>query len=378
MNNPVVSVARCGDYDPAQVERSIRRVMECLGGMGRFVKPGMRVYIKPNALGKNRPEEYVTTHPEVVAATAKLAFEAGATEVMIGDCPGGGGAEERVEDVYQVCGYAEVASRVGAKLIVNKTRAVREVPGGVSAKSFDLVEEMVSADLLINISKAKTHQLCSFTGAVKNLYGTIYGRDKRKYHAIYPMPPAFNHFLIDIAETVKPGLNIMDAVVGIEGPGPAAGYPRKLGALLASASPYALDAVAVDLIGWQQSDVMLLELARKRGLLPEHLEDVKVVGDPVEELRLKRPFRKPTMTAQATLRFARMLPGPLREATQARPKLISEKCVGCAECAAACPPHAIVMRDKKPAIDYGKCIKCFCCHELCPEKALEVKKGFFR
>ncbi len=378
MSNPVVSVARCGDYDPAQVEQSIRQVMKGLGGMSSFVKPGMRVYIKPNALGKNRPEEYVTTHPEVVAATAKLAFEAGASEVMIGDCPGGGGMEERVEDVYQVCGYTEVANRVGAKLIVNKTRAVREVPGGVSAKSFDLVEEMVSADLLINISKAKTHQLCSFTGAVKNLYGTIYGRDKRKYHAIYPMPPAFNHFLIDIAETVKPGLNIMDAIIGIEGPGPAAGYPRKLGALLASASPYALDAVAVDLIGWPQTDVMLLELARKRGLLPDRLEDVEVVGSSVGELRLKRPFRKPTITAQATLRFARILPGPLREAVQARPRLIPEKCVGCAECAAACPPHAILMRDKKPVIDYGKCIKCFCCHELCPEKALEVKKGFFK
>lgn len=377
MKKPVVSVARCCDYEPTQVEQALRRVLDGLGGMGHFVKPGMKVYIKPNALGKHRPIEAVTTNPEVVAAAARLAFQAGASEVLIGDCPGGGGTDERVEDVYKVCGYEEVAARVGAKLVVNKTRAVRDVPGGVSAKSFDLVAEMLSADLLINISKAKTHQLCAFTGAVKNLYGTIYGRDKRKYHAVYPMPPAFNHFLIDIAETVKPGLNIMDAVIGIEGPGPAAGYPRKLGALLASSSPYALDAVAVEMIGWPQSDVMLLELARNRGLLPERLEDIDITGDPVAELRLKRPFRKPTMTAQATLRFARMLPGPLREAVQARPRLVPEKCVGCGECAAACPPHAIVMREKKPVIDYAKCIKCFCCQELCPEKAMEARKGFF-
>ena len=377
MDKPVVSAVRCGDYDQERVEQSLRRALEGLGGMGRFVKPGMRVYIKPNALGKRRPEEYITTHPAVVAAAAKLAFEAGAGEVLIGDCPGGSGADARIEDIYEVCGYAGVAASVGARLVVNKTRAVREVPGGVSAKSFDLVEEMVSSDLLINISKAKTHQLCSFTGAVKNLYGTIYGRDKQKYHAIYPMPPAFNQFLIDIAETVKPGLNIMDAVVGIEGPGPAAGYPRKLGALLASASPYALDAAAVDLIGWPQSDVMLLGLARKRGLLPERLEDIQMVGDPPAELRAKRPFQKPTVTAQATLRFARMLPRPLREAAQARPRLIPEKCVGCGECAAACPPRAIAMLAKKPVIDYNKCIKCFCCHELCPEKALEVRRGFF-
>ena len=378
MEKPVVSAVRCGDYEPAGVEQALRRALEGLGGMESFVKPGMRVYLKPNALGKHRPQEYITTHPEVVAAAAKLAFEAGAAVVMIGDCPGGGGAEGRIEDIYAVCGYAEVAARVGARLVVNKTRAVREVPGGVSAKSFELVEEMLSADLIINISKAKTHQLCSFTGAVKNLYGTIYGRDKGKYHAIYPGPSAFNHFLIDIAETVKPGLNIMDAVVGIEGPGPAAGYPRKLGALLASPSPYALDAVAVSLIGWAQSDVMALDLARKRGLLPGRLEDIATVGDPAQDLRARRPFQKPTVTAQAALRLARILPGPLREAVQARPKLIPEACVGCGECAAACPPHAIAMHDRKPVIDYDRCIKCFCCHELCPEKAMEVRKGFFR
>jgi uncharacterized protein (DUF362 family)/Pyruvate/2-oxoacid:ferredoxin oxidoreductase delta subunit len=271
-----------------------------------------------------------------------------------------------------------MAARVGVRMVVNRTRTVRTVPNGISAKSFELVDEMLGADLIINIAKAKTHQLCAFTGAVKNLYGTIYGRDKQKYHALYPMPQAFNNFLIDIAETVKPGLNIMDAIVGIEGPGPAAGYPRRLGALLASVSPYALDAVTVSLIGWKQADVLLLDLARRRGLLPWQLKDIETLGAPLSGLRLKRPFQKPTMTAQATLRLARALPRPLRDALQARPSVVRKTCVGCGECAAACPPHAIVMREKNPVIDYDTCIKCFCCQELCPEKALEARKGFFK
>lgn len=296
--------------------------------------------------------------------------------MMIGDCPGGSGGEDRIQRCYQASGYDEIARREGAELVVNRTKTVRAVPKGVSAKSFELVEEMLGADLLINISKCKTHQLCAFTGAVKNLYGTIYGNDKRKYHAIYSRPSAFNHFLIDIAETVKPGLNIMDAVVGVEGPGPAAGYPRKLGALLASASPYALDAAAVHLIGWKQSDVMLLKLARERGLLPERLEGIETLGTPMGELRLKKPFMKPTMTAQATIRFGRALPRPLREALYARPVVVAGKCVGCGECMRSCPPQAIAMRDRKPVIDMDKCIRCFCCQELCPEKAMEARKGF--
>ena len=159
---------------------------------------------------------------------------------------------------------------------------------------------------------------------------------------------------------MKPVLSIMDAVVGIEGPGPAAGYPRKLGALLASASPYALDAVAVDLIGWQQSDVMMLKLARARGLLPERLEDIEVVGDPVAELRLKRPYQKPTMTAQATLRFIQWCPSASGAVRQGQ--AIPDKCVA----ALSAPPHAAhaIVIGRRSRTSIWKCIKCFCCHEL--------------
>lgn len=370
-----VSIAKCNDYERDNVYNAVKELLGHLGGIGCFVKPGMRVYIKPNILGKALPSTAVTTHPEVVASIARLAREAGAADVMIGDCPGGTGREETIRETYAVGGYDEVAKREGVRMVVNTTRTVRAVPNGVVAKSFELVDEMMGADVLINVSKAKTHQLCSFTGATKNLYGTIFGRDKRKYHAIYPSPTAFNQFLIDISETVRPALNIMDAVIGIEGPGPAAGYPRRVGALLASESTYALDAVAVKLIGWKQSDVMLLSLARDRGLLPVKLADIETLGEDPEKLMLRKPFMRPTMTAQATLRLARLLPARLREALYAHPELQPEKCIGCGECAAACPPHAIVIRDKKPVIDYGKCIRCFCCQELCPEKAMEARKG---
>lgn len=376
MKQMQVSLVKCGGYEREAVYLAVKELLGHLGGIEKFVKPGMSVYIKPNMLRKSSPDSAITTHPEVVGAVARLAREAGASKVMIGDCPGNSGKEEGVLRAYQICGYEDAAKREGAELVVNKTRVVRDVPNGAAAKSFELVDEMMSADLLINVSKAKTHQLCAFTGAVKNLYGTIYGNDKKKYHAIYSRPTSFNNFLIDIAETVKPGLNIMDGVVGIEGPGPAAGYPRKLGALLASESPYALDSVAVNLIGWKQSDVMLLQLARERGLLPGRMEDIEVLGASAAELRLRKPFMKPKMTAQATLRLEKLLPAALREALHARPFVVTEKCIGCGECMRACPPQAIEMRNKKPVIDYDKCIKCFCCQELCPEKAMEARKGF--
>jgi uncharacterized protein (DUF362 family)/Pyruvate/2-oxoacid:ferredoxin oxidoreductase delta subunit len=375
-----VSLVQCGDYERRNVYKAVRSLLDGLGGMERFVKPGMRVYVKPNALREAPPSAAVTTHPEVVAAVVRLAREAGAGEVLIGDCPGGFQSlkQEHIRDIYRGCGYEEIAGREGARLVVNTRGAARAVPGGVMAKSVEIVDEMAGADLLINVSKAKTHQLCAFTGAVKNLYGAVYGRDKSRFHAVYSRPASFNHFLIDIAETVKPGLSIMDAVVGLEGPGPAAGYPRRVGALLASASPYALDAVAVQAIGWKQSDVLLLKLARERGLLPERLEDIEIAGARLQDVQLRKPFMKPTMAGQMATRLEFLLPNRLREALHARPVLIPEKCRGCGECAASCPPHAIKMSNKMPVIDYGKCIRCFCCQELCPEKAMEARKGFIK
>jgi len=217
-----VAVAKCGDYERESIYFAVTSLLDNLGGMSHYVKPGMRVYIKPNVLTRASPAAAVTTHPEVISAIARLAGEAGAADIMIGDCPGGfqSTKEESILRTYQVCGYADIAAREGARLVVNTHKVSRSVPGGITAKSFELVDEMVGADLLINVSKAKTHQLCTFTGAVKNLFGTIYGHDKSMYHAKYNRPSMFNQFLIDVAETAKPGLNIMDAVVGLEGPGP--------------------------------------------------------------------------------------------------------------------------------------------------------------
>jgi uncharacterized protein (DUF362 family)/Pyruvate/2-oxoacid:ferredoxin oxidoreductase delta subunit len=375
-----VSLVKCGDYERENVYAAMKALLDNLGGMGRFVKPGMRVFVKPNMLAKAEPSAAVTTHPEVVAAVARLAREAGAAEVMIGDCPGGfqSTKEESVRRTYEVCGYTGVAEREGARIVMHRRSVLRDVPGGVMTKSVEIVEEMAGADLLISVSKAKTHQLCAFTGAAKNLFGAIYGREKSRCHAVYSRPSSFNNFLIDVAEAVKPGLNIMDAVVGLEGPGPSAGSPRKLGALLASESPYALDAVAVQLIGWKQSDVLLLKIARERGLLPERPEDIETVGEKPVALQLRKPFLKPMISGFAAAWLEGFLPKGLREALRPRPVILPEKCVGCGECAAACPPRAMKIENKKAQIEYEKCIKCFCCQELCPEKAVEAKRGFIK
>jgi uncharacterized protein (DUF362 family) len=83
-----VSIVKCDNYQQRQVYESLSKSIRLLGGMERFVKPGMRVLLKCNLLMRKKPEEAATTHPEVVAAAARLVKEAGGHPI-IADSPGG-------------------------------------------------------------------------------------------------------------------------------------------------------------------------------------------------------------------------------------------------------------------------------------------------
>lgn len=55
-----------------------RAAVDMLGGMGRFVKPGYKVLIKPNMSFAKGPDSGTTTHPEVVRELLIMCKEAGA------------------------------------------------------------------------------------------------------------------------------------------------------------------------------------------------------------------------------------------------------------------------------------------------------------
>ncbi|MDD4567307.1 MAG: DUF362 domain-containing protein, partial [Methanoculleus chikugoensis] len=105
-----VAVARCDDYVPEKVDAAVRRAVELVGGIGRFVAPGERVLLKPNLLQGQEPERCVTTHPAVVAAVARLLVEHGC-RVVIGDSPGAGivYSEANLRRAYSRSGFAAAA-----------------------------------------------------------------------------------------------------------------------------------------------------------------------------------------------------------------------------------------------------------------------------
>jgi uncharacterized protein (DUF362 family) len=166
--------------------------------------------------------------------------------------------------------------------------------------------------------------------------------------------------LVDIYESVKPNLTLMDCVIGMEGHGPASGNPKKAGLILASKNTIALDIAACRIMKIKPKKVLHIKYAIKRGLYPNY--DFELTG--LEELPVIK-FRKPILHRHLA---------KIKKLFKEKPIVCDEsKCTKCRTCEKHCPVKAITLKPF-PVIDKKKCIRCFCCMEICPRHALSLGK----
>ena len=200
--------------------------------------------------------------------------------------------------------------------------------------------------------------------------------EKAKFHAKIPDRSEFAKLLVKICNTVAPDFSLIDGVLGMEGKGPGTGDPKWAHCLLAAQNPYCLDLAAAAVIGMPANRVPTIVEGIRRGYSPANADDLNVIGVPLKEAYV-RFVPPPYMKSVGLLS---LLPGSLKDPVtkylEAYP-VVTDKCIGCGECARACPKHTIRIRDHKAVIDYSQCIKCYCCHEMCRLKAIELKKRLF-
>jgi uncharacterized protein (DUF362 family)/NAD-dependent dihydropyrimidine dehydrogenase PreA subunit len=340
--------------------------------MAAVIKEGDRVLIKVNLLSPKSPDKAVTTHPSVVKAVVNEVLASGGIP-LVGDSSGGmlQGLSSTAKALSQ-SGIQEAAESAGAEIVnFDKDGVVRvENDGNPLADHFMMARITQEADLIINLPKLKTHSATLFTGAVKNMFGSIPGYQKAEYHRLAPNLTDFARILVDIYSHAKPALTIMDGIVSMEGNGPAHGHPKATGLLLASRDGVALDAVASGLIGFQPMQIDTTRIADQLGVGIGDLEKIDIQGIPFEEAAIK-PFSLPSNAV-----LLKIPPFWLKRAMgflSAHPDLVKGKCTGCSFCAENCPVQAIRMDEGFPRIDREKCILCYCCQELCPQGAMIVR-----
>lgn len=369
-----VVVELCENYRLDRVTECLQKIWDGMGGLSSFVKPGTRVAIKPNLLTFKRPEDAATTHPIVVKAAAAMVQKAGGV-VTIVESPGGPYNTPLLKRVYSVTGMEEVANETGAQLNYDLRVEKVEQQDAKLVKSLKVLKPLLDADVIINIAKLKTHGMMVYTGAVKNMFGSIAGLEKTDYHLRMNDYNRFADSLIDIFLATRPAINLIDGIIGMEGDGPGSGIPKYLGVMIGSQNAFAADYAAARLIGLEYKQVPVLDMACERGLL----DDKKIVLEGVSLDAIKPDsFDVPALRAHKKSAFRKVM-GILGNRFRPQPEILHDKCVLCGKCAEMCPPHILKKgEDNRMQIDYRKCISCFCCHEFCPAKAIRIKRNAFR
>jgi len=370
-NKIPVSIEYCNSYDPDEVRDALNKVLDHLGGMSSFVSPGDRVLLKPNLLAPKPPEAAVTTHPEVVRAVALEVMEAGG-KVFLGDSPAIGS----LAGILKKTGIMPVVQELGIQMVPFRTPVPIPVPDGGVYKSFLLAEEATGFDLILNLPKFKTHGMMTLTLAVKNMFGTVVGAAKPGWHLQASETARFADMLLDVWRVLPPGLSIMDGITAMEGNGPGSGDPLDLGLLIASPSALAMDAVAGPIAGLAMERHPVLYQAGVRGIEGAQKDQIKVLGEAIEDVR--RTFVLPKSASRVDFRLPAWMNRSMRKSLNSFPRLNPDLCTTCGECAAICPADAITLFDKPRTggiVDKDKCISCFCCQEVCPERSIDIVPG---
>lgn len=320
---------------------------------------GKKVLVKPNLLGAFLPERGVTTHPAVVNAVVKWLGAHGA-KIVVGDNPGhiGYGINETV---------ALVSGIVAASDGCFRNIATNPVKVSIGKAEVLVSKEVIESDVYVSLPKFKTHIYTTFTGAIKNSYGLLVGREKSRLHQMFPQLQDFADIVAAVYSIRPPDLVIMDAVVGMEGNGPNSKRLRDINKIIGSDNGVALDAVMCSMMGLNPKDQPLLQAAHKLGLGPILLEEINVKGDFNQIMGFQLPV---------TYRSANTLQQYLVDRLLGRGRIDFDynKCVSCGMCIKACPQQAIRLiessRQLRPVVDNSRCILCFCCKEMCPYNAV--------
>jgi uncharacterized protein (DUF362 family) len=257
---PAVSLLKSTSYDINLLMGQIEQLLEPLGGISYFVKPGDRVLLKPNLLTGSRPTKECVTRPEIVYCVAKLVQQAGG-EPFLGDGPAFGSAR----GVAKANGYLPICDELNIPIVEFKGKRYSTV--GENFNHLLLSKEVMEADVVINLPKVKSHMQLTMTLGVKNLFGCVPGKMKAWWHMEAGKDAdRFGLMLVETARTIDPDLTIVDGILGHEGNGPSAGEPKELGVLAASGNVFALDQAMLAILRVDPETVPTQRAARTLGL----------------------------------------------------------------------------------------------------------------
>jgi len=237
------------------------------------------ILIKPNYINSKHPSTGVTTDGRVVEGVVKFLRKHGSREIVIGE---GAGFEDTFK-AFEVAGVDDVARRWGVRLVdLNKDEFIEVHPPEPLALNKVRVAKTALESTIVSVPKLKLHRIATVTLSLKNMMGAL--ASKGSMHR-----GRLSKNIADLASILTPSLAVVDGIVGCEGH-ETSESPVEMNLVIAGADPVAVDAVGASVMGIEPTDVKHLVLAEEKGLGTCDLEEITVIGEPVENVR--RQFQR--------------------------------------------------------------------------------------
>ncbi len=270
-------VALCGHNEPYEL---VRRALELEGSFAGLAAKAARVFIKPNVTYPMPSGTGAVTDSLVLGALLAMLRDAGAGRIIVGDGPG----KSLAHDGFEVAGYLPFGRKYDVTFVdLNRARTrTVTVERPLAISELEIPEVVLDADLFITVSPLKTHSDGLLTLNAKNLFGIpptrFYGSPRAILHL-----KGVDEVVRDICRAAPPDYAIADATTVME-LGVARGRPVEIGAIVAGANLVATDAVSARLIGRDPQECPYLLYMHEDGLGPLEVDEIDLVGDPLEEL----------------------------------------------------------------------------------------------
>jgi uncharacterized protein (DUF362 family) len=300
-------------------------------------KVGGSVLIKPNFLSST--DTLASTQAEAVRPVLELLMGMEKGPVIIAE----GGAHS-TQAAFENFGYHNIAREFDVELvdlnhdtfshnieILTQTRGTHFV---------DYSDTAASADTLISVAVAKTHDFATATLSLKNMmgclrrihrprmhgvalsriteyfgetfwnilekhplgmqfvFGIVFGAvfmnryiQRRRHKGAMPgylsQVRALSENLVRLGENLMPDISVIDAFEVMEGNGPGGGTKAKMGLAVAGTDPIACDAVMAKLMGFDPLSIGYLSIANDRGIGIADIKSIEVVGEKIAKCTQK-------------------------------------------------------------------------------------------
>jgi uncharacterized protein (DUF362 family) len=252
-NLPILTSAT--NPDPVS---ALNAALDGIGGIGRFIKPGERVVVKPNVGWDRNPAQGANTNPELVSEMVRLCLGAGAAVVTVSDS-----SCNDAQRSFLRSGIGAAGESAGANVVLPSDDDLAEVNlGGVVLKSWPVLRQFVEHDRFINMPVIKHHNLTHCTIGMKNLYGILGGRRNRLHQEI-------DQSIVDLAAFVRPTLTVVDGTRVMVRSGPQGGSLDDVvveNTVLCSTDQVAADARGAEYLGLTGDQVSHIVLADRSGV----------------------------------------------------------------------------------------------------------------